>query len=216
MGKFKDLTGQRFGRLTVIKRGENYITPHSGKPRARWICQCDCGNESLVLGEALTRHLVVSCGCFQKEKASAQFTTHGQTNSRLYNVWCAMKRRCYNPNVKEFPLYGGRGITMCDEWKNDYTSFAQWALSHGYDENAPRGQCTIDRIDTNGNYEPNNCRFITQQEQMNNVRYNHYLEYNNEVHTIAEWGRILNISAEKITNRINKLGWTPERALTTT
>lgn len=216
MGKFKDLTGQRFGRLTVIKRGENYITPHSGKPRAQWLCKCDCGNEKLVLGESLTRNLIVSCGCFHKEKVSTQFTTHGQTNSRLYNIWCAMKRRCYNPNVKEFPLYGGRGITMCDEWKNDYTSFAQWALSHGYDENAPRGQCTIDRIDTNGNYEPNNCRFITQQEQMNNVRYNHYLEYNNEVHTIAEWGRILNISAEKITNRINKLGWTPERALTTT
>ena len=214
MGSFKDLTGKVFGRLTVIERVDGNYKPGE-RHRTKWRCLCSCGNTVVVNADALTRGTQVSCGCYRNEKRAKRLTTHGMTDTRLYNVWTAIKRRCYNPNCSEYHRYGGRGISMCDEWKNDFMVFYNWAITHGYDESAPRGVCTIDRIDCDGDYSPNNCRFVTQKQQMNNVRTNHLLQYNDETHTMAEWGEITGINPLKISNRISVLGWTTERALTT-
>jgi len=215
MGKFRDLTGERFGGLTVVSRTEN-VRRANGRTRTAWNCICDCGNTCVVNADNLTRGMQVSCGCYQKVAARNANLKHDRTNTRLYNVWSAMKSRCSNPNVPTYNLYGGRGIRVCDDWLHDFNAFQKWAFENGYDESAPRGQCTIDRIDCDGDYSPENCRIISQQAQMNNVRYNRKFTYNSETHTAAEWGRIMNIDPLKILNRVDKLGWTIERALTTT
>lgn len=212
MGRFKDLTGMRFGRLTVVELVDDYVSP-KGKHRKQYKCLCDCGTEKVIIGENLSRGLTLSCGCLQKERGAEANRTHGDTDSRLYNVWCAMKRRCLNPNVPEYPLYGGRGIKICDEWM-EYPNFYNWSYETGYDPNAPRGQCTLDRIDVNKGYCPENCRWVTQQEQMNNVRYNHYETYNGETHTIAEWARIYNIPYYRLEQRLTRYGYNIEQALT--
>lgn len=214
MGKFKDLTGMRFGRLIVFERVEDHVSP-SGKCNIQYKCLCDCGKEKIVFGTNLSRGLTNSCGCLQKERASAAKTTHGETDSHLYGVWCAIKRRCYQKYDPNYSNYGGRGIIMCDEWKNDYKTFRDWAYAHGYNPEAKRGECTLDRKDVNGNYCPENCRWITQQEQMNNVRYNHLETYNGETHTIAEWARLYNMSYSKLSQRLNRYGYDIEKALLT-
>lgn len=214
MPAFKDLTGQKFGRLTVTSRAETGIE-HGKRKRTRWNCVCDCGTTVVVNADTLTRGIQVSCGCYQREMMSRKMKTHGKTDTKLYTLWSGMKRRCYSESCKEYRYYGGRGIVMCDEWRDSFSAFESWALSNGYDETAVKGQCTIDRIDVNGIYSPYNCRFVDQQTQMNNVRSNHILEYNGERHTIAEWGRITGISPYKICNRVSRLGWTVERALET-
>ena len=214
MGTFKDLTGQKFGRLTVVKQAEHYITP-KGKKRIRWECLCDCGKTTYVVADALTRGIQVSCGCYRNSQLSKMSTTHEKTNTRLYTVWNGMKNRCYNTRCPEYRIYGGRGIHMCSDWHYDFQKFYDWAIENGYDETAPRGKQTVDRIDCNGEYSPENCRLTTQREQMNNIRNNHNLEYRGETHSIAELSRITGIRQEKIRNRVSKLGWTAERALTT-
>lgn len=214
MGKFRDLTGMRFGRLIVIERAEDHIRK-DGHKRTRWLCKCDCGNVCTVNADNLTRGMQISCGCHRKEALKKSTTTHGMADSRLYYVWYSMRKRCTNSNVKAFPQYGGRGITVCDEWENDFKAFYDWAIKNGYDENAKKGVCEIDRIDNNLGYSPENCRISTRQEQMNNIRCNHWIEFNGEKHTLAQWGRITGMPASKIYQRICKLGWSPERALTT-
>lgn len=198
--------GERYGRLTVIGRANDYISP-SGKKYPRYLCQCDCGKTKEIDKINLISGKTLSCGCMQKERTSAATKKHGDTDSRLYGVWCAMKRRCYNHAVPEYRLYGGRGITVCEQWKEDYGAFMKWSLASGYDPEAGRGGCTLDRIDCDGNYSPENCRWITQEEQMNNVRYNHRETYHGETHTIAEWGKKLGIDPQKIRRRMNTQGW---------
>lgn len=214
MGSFKDLTGQSFGYLTALSRAETKIDS-GGKRRTMWLCRCSCGNEVLLTADALTGGRQVSCGCYRKRHTSEMFMTHGMTDTRLYYVWSGIKSRCYNSKVYEYRFYGARGISMCDEWRSSFEAFRDWAIANGYDDSAERGKYTVDRKDQNGNYTPDNCRLATQRQQMNNVRTNHLIEFNGETHTIAEWSRITGIDQFKIRNRVSKLGWTTERALTT-
>lgn len=215
MGVFRNLLGQTFGYLEVVEQVDDKIE-ESGRHRKRWRCKChNCGGETIVTSDALTGGQQVSCGCYHKQHVKEMFRTHGMTDTRLYYVWCGIKNRCYCESTPEYASYGARGIKMCDEWKSNLLKFREWALSNGYDESAPRGACTIDRIDVNGDYEPSNCRVVSQREQMQNTRKNHFITYNGETLTLAEWSRRTGIPSGKIRTRITRLGWTPERALTT-
>lgn len=201
MGYVKDLTGQKFGRLTVIKRVENKVTP-SGSMLAQFLCRCDCGQQKIILGTNLRRGKSLSCGCTIRK--------HGQCYTRLYRIHRDMKTRCYNQNVPNYKNYGGRGIKVCNEWLNDFTAFYKWAMVNGY-----REDLTIDRIDVSKEYSPENCRWVTWREQENNRRNNKFITYNNETHTVKEWARICNLTYNCIRHRLNELNWDIEKALTT-
>ena len=163
MSKVKDLTGHRFGKLTAIE----YIGNNHHR-KAMWICQCDCGRRTVVAGHKLTSGQTRSCGCLHYETARAIHTTHGKRYTRLYHLWGNMKQRCCNPSDRRYSQYGGRGITVCDEWLHDFQAFYDWAMASGYDENAAFGQCTLDRIDNDKGYYPDNCRWVNLTVQRNN------------------------------------------------
>lgn len=159
-----DIEGKRYGRLVVEKflRTE----PELG---AIWECKCDCGNTIEISGKRLRRGQTKSCGCLKQEKLRTNGVKHGGAYSRLYTVWAGMKQRCSNPAHKSYKDYGGRGINVCEEW-DDFGKFHDWALENGYNDEAQFGECTLDRIDVDGNYEPNNCRWVTLKEQASNKR----------------------------------------------
>ena len=206
MAAYKDLTGQRFGRLVAIRRTESYS---NGK--SRWMCECDCGKETVVDTSHLLSWHTRSCGCLHTEtiKSGRNSRTHGVSKTRLYRIWRNMKSRCLNDNVPCHSYYGGRGIGISQEWEQ-FEPFYKWSMENGYTE-----RLTLDRIDNNGNYEPSNCRWVSFQAQMNNTRSNHILSFRGEERTIAEWAREFNLPYQRVINRINTLGWSVEKALTT-
>lgn len=205
MGNFIDITGQRFSRLTVIRRVEGVKGP------ALWLCVCDCGKETTAYGSDLRHGKKKSCGCLNIEKSALQARLnirHGMQPYRLYYIWRSIKSRVLNKNHKSYGSYGGRGIEVCEEWRDSFETFRDWALANGYNDTL-----TIDRIDVNGNYEPSNCRWSTPKEQQNNKRSNHPITFNGETHTISEWSEIIGINKGTLGDRISN-GWTIERALT--
>ena len=199
MSKLINLVGKRFNRLTVIK--------YMGK--SKWLCKCDCGNETIVDSHNLRTNHTKSCGCYNKEKFKQRFTTHGLSTTRIYKIYLGIKKRCYNKNYREFHLYGGRGIKVCQEWLDDFMSFYIWSGANGY-----KDDLTIDRIDVNGNYESTNCRWITQAEQNLNTRKNHYITYNGITMSMKQWAEKCNLSYSTLQHRIYR-NWNVEKALLT-
>lgn len=204
MSKAIDLTGQKFGRLTVIQRAEN----RNGK--TMWMCQCDCGNEKITQTMNLTHGDTKSCGCLQKETIKEIASTHKKSKTKLYRVYLHIKERCSNPSSKSYSDYGGRGISVCDEWLDSYEKFMDWSYENGYKDGLQ-----IDRMDNDGNYEPSNCRWTDRVTQANNRRNNNFIEFNGEKRTLSEWEKETGIGQSTIWARIYKLNWSIEKALTT-
>lgn len=203
MGKKEDLTGRRIGRLTVIEE-----TDERRSGSVVWLCECDCGTRKRISAQCLKSGRVLSCGCYNKEKD----LRHGLSHTRLHHAWESLIDRCTNPNSKEYPNYGGRGIKVCNEWLNSFEAFMDWAYRNGFDETAPRGKCTIDRIDVNGNYEPSNCRWTDMKVQCRNRRNNVIVECDGESHCLSEWAEILGVSYSMLVNRYDR-GWKPEEII---
>jgi hypothetical protein len=208
MSAFKDKTGMRFGRLTVLKR-DGYMRDH----HVAWLCQCDCGRIIRVGTNSLTSGNTKSCGCLEHDLLVERNTKHGLSQERLYGIWCGIKKRCYDDNEKCYKHYGGRGIKVCDEWLHDYPAFREWALQAGYDKDAGHGECTLDRIDVDGDYCPDNCKWVTMKEQSLNTHRNVYLEHNGEKHSITEWADLYGINRTTFRTRLLRLGWSMEEAL---
>lgn len=202
MSKFKDVTGQKFGRLTALHR------LHNTKGKTKWLCICDCGNLKEVTLNLLQRGETKSCGCLHKEFMKKQFGTHGKTGTRLHRIWKNMHTRCYNKNISQYKDWGGRGIKICDEWKDNFQTFYDWSMSNGYND-----KLSIDRIDNNGNYEPSNCRWATVKQQNRNSRQAKQITFNGETHCIKEWCEILGINYNTYWTRVTNLGWSTEKAL---
>jgi hypothetical protein len=198
-GKLKDLTNLEFGKLTVIELS------HIKSRKSYWKCLCSCGNETTVRSDCLRDGNTKSCGCLNFEPKGI---IHNMHNTKLYHVWASMKDRCSNLKNKKYEYYGGKGVKVCESWL-EFLPFYNWAIENGYKE-----KLTIDRIDVAGNYEPNNCRWITQQEQSENTTSNRNIEYNGKTLNITQWAKELNIKRATLNARLNN-GWSIERAFTT-
>lgn len=199
-----DLKGRRFERLVVLSYCGN----------RKWNCICDCGNQTTAYGYDLTGGKVKSCGCYRKETASEtwknHFSTHGMSDTRIYNIWSGMKSRCNYPRNVEYQNYGGRGICVCQEWDSSFESFYKWAAENGYSDDL-----TIERIDNDRGYSPDNCRWATYKEQANNRRGLRKITYKGETKTISDWAREYGMSHETLRYRLDVSGWDIEKALTT-
>lgn len=209
MGKFIDLTGREFWDWTVIERAG--ARKYKNTSVVLWKCQCKCGNIAIVAGKDLRQGKSKRClKC--AEKLHTEFleqirTKHGGKGTRLYTIWGGMKQRCYNPNNKHYKDYGGRGITICDEWKDNFVAFEKWALNNGY-----RDDLSIDRKDGTKGYSPGNCRWATNKEQCNNLKSNILITYNGETKTAKQWSEDTGILYETIIGRYRR-GKTPEEIL---
>ena len=212
---FEDLTGQRFGRLTVIR----FLEPSERKSRQyNWLCQCDCGNEVRACANKLKNGLQQSCGCLKEEMKpliGERSKKYKYSNKRLYGVWSSMIKRCYDKNNSRYKDYGGRGITVCKEWKNNYDSFAKWAFKSGYDAETEQGNCTIERKNLNKGYSPGNCCWISNKQQQRNKRTTRYIEYKGQRKSVVEWSEILNIPYSTLYRKCVKQNKSIEEILNT-
>lgn len=192
----KDLTGQRFGMWTTLYRTTDK------KGHVAWMCRCDCGTERIILTAHLINGSSTNCGCKRVHP-----TTHNMSGTRLYRIYQSMIQRCNNPNNKAYCYYGGKGICIYSEWlgEHGFENFAEWSFENGYTDTL-----TIDRKDSNGNYEPSNCRWADYTTQLNNTTRNHLVTCNGETHTIAEWSKITGINSNTLNYRVRK-GWDEDR-----
>lgn len=211
MGKLIDLTGQRFGRLTVIEK-----SPSRRGDKTWWSCKCDCGSTLEVWSVYLRNGTTKSCGCLNREMCSARLKAYrkrngadGRSKTRLHSIWAGMKERCLSPGSHAYALYGGRGITVCDEWRNSFDAFRDWALTHGYSEDL-----SIDRIDVDGDYCPENCRWADAITQSNNTRCNHMLTYSGRTMSVSRWAVEIGISRGTLVSRLSA-GWSVQQAIET-
>lgn len=192
--KHDNLTGKTFGRLTVVRY--LYSDKHN---RRNYECCCHCGENTITTGIALRSGKTKSCGCLLKEYyANGASATHKQSKTRLYRVWASMKDRCTNSGTVGYKNYGGRGITVCDEWLKSFESFYVWAISNGYKDGL-----TLDREDNDGNYDPSNCRWATHQAQCNNTRRTRRITANGATMSVAQWARKFGIHPTTIHSYVN-------------
>lgn len=197
------MIGKRFSRLIVVEE----LKSRSKDGDKVYKCHCNCGNYVNVIGKHLRNGNTKSCGCLRNEKLKSMVTIHGKSNTKIYAVWCSMKARCYNNTDKYYKSYGDRGIVVCDEWLNDFMNFYNWSMDNGYNHNL-----SIDRIDVNGNYEPSNCRWVTNKEQQNNKRNNLYITYNGKTQTAEQWSDTLGVKSGTIRMRHHR-GWSDKECL---
>lgn len=197
--KAENLEGKKFGMLTVLERVEDTFDK-SDRRYVTWKCRCDCGNITYVTANNL-HGKTTSCGCLLKSVAGKQTLKHGYRKTRLYSIYNGMKQRCNNPNHIEYKSYGGRGISVCDEWNvpDGLAAFAEWALLNGYTE-----ELTIERIDVNGNYEPKNCTWIPLSEQAKNTTRNRFVTYKGKKLILKDFARITGIDHRKIGRYLDK------------
>lgn len=201
--KKNDLTGQRFGKLTAIR---SYYD--SSKKVTFWECVCDCGNTTAVRANRLVHHRTNSCGCLRAESNNHKKTTHGMSKTHLYNAWHSMKARCYNKNDVRYARYGGRGINVCDEWKQSFDAFKHWALANGYQEGL-----TLDRINNDEGYYPNNCRWVCTAVQNNNRGVSINITYDGKTQNLKDWCNELGVPYMRVWQRIKKYGYSFEEAI---
>ena len=200
-----DLTGQRFGRLTVLGQGERI------GDRIGWICRCDCGNIKTIDAHAMKAGHIKSCGCYGRENAAKRATKHSLCGTRIYHAYHNMKKRCYNPNSDHYKWYGGENKGICDEWMGEdgFKNFAEWSFANGYTD-----ELTIDRIDNSKGYSPDNCRWVTPKQNCRNKRNNHLITIDGETKTLIEWCDVFGINDRTVRSRI-RIGWDEVKAITT-
>ena len=198
----KDLTGRRFGHLIAEKMNNR---SNNGN---MWLCKCDCGNETLVLSTNLLKGHSKSCGCLRVDTIVKQNRTHGMAKTRLYNTWSNMKTRCANEGRSMYYTYGGRGIKVCEEWNDSFESFYKWAMENGY-----KDSLSIDRIDNDGDYSPENCRWSTSQQQARNKQTTIRIMYRGQTKTLKEWCDKYNLNYHTAYRRLRK-GWGIKKLLT--
>lgn len=198
--RLEDLTGRKFGKLTAIS-----ISGKSSRGRIMWDCICDCGNETIVSANNLKSSQVISCGCAYYSSNK----THGMSNTKLYDEWTLMKYRCSYKGSSSYKNYGARGITVCKEWLDDFMNFYNWAMKNGYREGL-----SLERKDVNGNYCPENCCWIEKKEQANNKTTTIRIEYNGKIQNLKQWCDELGMNYKRVHNRMNKLGYSFEEAIT--
>lgn len=204
--KYEDRIGKKFGRLTILSYNPK-------NHRGRYVCQCECGKIKEVDSSQLVSGRIRSCGCLARELTSQRSignkysSKHQKNKTRLYQIWLDMKQRCYNPKQKVYKWYGAKGIKICDEWLDSYTTFEKWCLENGYSETL-----TIDRINSKGNYEPNNCRWVDTKTQARNKKSTILITHNGKTQCLKDWCIELNKNYPTIVNRIHN-GWQPKAAL---
>lgn len=204
MPGLKDITGQIFGRLTVLSRAPNI------KNATSWECKCACGTTKVVRGQDLKSQLVVSCGCYHREASAKRAHKHGYGAAPLRNVWREMNARCYNPEAIGYKWYGARGITVCPEWRNSLESFVAWAETNGYQKGL-----TLDRIDNDAEYSPANCRWVTRCEQSRNKSSNRLLVYKGSTLCITDLAKQVGLSVTGLRYRLDVRGMTVAEAVET-
>lgn len=212
MKNIRDLTGEKFGRLTVSARAQDHVRP-SGQRERMWLCRCECGQEKVILGERLKCGITKSCGCFRKERArelQKMHWKHGHSSStgstREYHSWRSMLQRCYKPTSSGYHCYGGRGITVCDEWRSD---FARFLKDMG---ERPIGK-SLDRIENDKNYCKENCQWSAPKRQSRNRQQSMLISVGGETRQVDDWADFTGINRSTIKNRIDR-GWTPTEAVT--